>query len=89
MKGMRLYPSPQICVYHHDTNKFGRQGWIMSEEKVTVIGENDEILITRLIPHRCCDSYKWEEYGKTKVIAIGVHKSRFVRWESNQLQLFN
>lgn len=83
-----IYRQAKTGVFLVETNKYDiKVGWIRKEEEYSIIGENDEIYITRFLN----SGYEvWEGTGKQQVnytLPIGIHKTRFVRWKNIQLHL--
>jgi hypothetical protein len=63
------------------------EGWLCEEREFRIIGECDDSYVTRL---QETTGNEWGVEVQDKfVLPIGIHKSRFIRWVSNQLSLFD
>lgn len=73
-----LYPFPKKAIFRVEC-KSGKYelptGWRQVEEEYNVIGEDDTSYIYEL------------RKSESKVLPLGVHKSRLVRFVSGQLQI--
>lgn len=85
------YDQPKMGVFrveHPDGLYDIKIGWLRVEEKIKIIGEDENSYVYRII------ETEYGEWIEGKVIKqhflspIGVHKSRLVRWEATQLALF-
>lgn len=87
------FEKPKRAIYAHPGNdyindvKTGLLGWSNIEKEVTVIGEDDTTYIEKLKEHLICDTND-PDYGETVLMPIGFHKSRLIRWVSDQLGMF-
>ena len=62
-------------------------GWVREEAEATIIGETDDSYVYKLKPS---EHNEWvgKEIATIKyILPLGIHKSRFVKWHSAQLQL--
>lgn len=84
-----LYPIKKTGLFNIDTNEYCRVNGLMQEqEKLVIIGENNLFYITEIYN---MNYGFWE--GSVVVDKIvetfhGINKSRFIRWENLQLELF-
>lgn len=83
------YQFSKMGVFEVDTNEYKLPGgWIQKEEEHLIIGEDEHIYVTKFLPH-CHGEWVGDVVIQTNyIIAIGLHKSRLVRWKETQLQLF-
>ena len=85
----KKYENPKKGVFRIDTNEYKLPGgWVQKEETHTIIGETKLWFIYRL---QASGHGEWVgdkvvqwEY----ILPIGIHKSRLVKWEDYQLELF-
>jgi hypothetical protein len=86
----KAFDQPKLGVFRVETGEYTLPvGWVKKEEEITIIGETDDSFVYKLVPS---GHGEWG-VGDTVVqhnyiLPIGVHKSRFVRWNS-QLNLFS
>lgn len=79
--GFLEYEVPKTGVFNITTDRYQSPGgWVFKEEEHKIIGETEDIYVTRLQDGEhgewVGDVVKQHKY----VLPIGIHKSRFVRW---------
>lgn len=91
------YSQPKKALYNQTGYEYildpitGLFGWSQIQVEVQVIGEDDTCFITELKKYINCDTSD-NDYGKTTLLPIGFHKSRFIKWipvPGQQLLLFD
>jgi len=91
MEDFKKYPQPLTGLFHilKEDGEYSAAGWVQVETKAKIIGETHLNFVTG-----------WQnlEYGEwigdqvttiKKVIPLGIHKSRFIKWLPAQLSLFD
>lgn len=79
------YPVPRRALLYQTGNEYildketGLSGWTKIEKEAIIIGEDDTCYITELKEHTVCDTTE-ADYGETKLLPLGYHKSRLIRW---------
>jgi hypothetical protein len=84
----KAFKNPRKAIYHQCTNVYGKKGWIQKEVETTVIGEDDHVYVERLKPGSHGEWVGEVVVQREYILAIGFHKSRFVKWVDTQLELF-
>lgn len=78
MYNYQSYKHPKNGVFRCETNEYKLPiGWIQEEKEFLIIGETDLHFI-----------YELKEF-EGKLLPIGIHKSRLVKWNATQLMLWN
>lgn len=80
---MKLYTESRKAIF-----KIHKGEWDNVEEEVIVIGETDDGYITRIIE---TSIPYWDQYGRYEAhmcLPLCIHKSRFVKWCSIQMEIF-
>lgn len=78
-----------FSVYKKDGKYILGKGWENEIVELTIIGEDSTSYIEKLSK---CEEGKWvgNKVIKEKyTLPLGVHKSRFVKWTTGQLRLFD
>ncbi|NNV54554.1 hypothetical protein [Limnovirga soli] len=86
---MIRYAQPRKGLFNLNTEEYHPKiGWVQKQEALVIIGETACSYtcryLTSSIPY-------WDEYGRYEAhatTAVGVHKSRLVKWLPTQIQLF-
>jgi hypothetical protein len=63
-------------------------GWVQKQEELVIIGETYDSYTIRYLTS---SAPYWDTNGRYEAhstTAIGVHKSRFIKWLPTQMQLF-
>ena len=82
------YDSPRLASYESDIDEYEfPKGWLTKPVSVLVIGETDDSFITEL---SATEHGEWtdERILFKYVLPLGFHKSRFIKWEETQLEMF-
>jgi hypothetical protein len=88
---MIRYAQHKKGLFNIDTNVYdvtGERGWIQKEEESVIVGETYDCYITRFLT---TSTGYWDDNGKYEAhytMAIGIHKSRFIKWLPFQIKLF-
>jgi len=84
----KAYPHPRKAIFSIDTNVYGRNGWVHKDEEHTIIGEDFDCYVTKLLSSGHGEWVGEEVIQRTYILPIGIHKSRLVKWVDTQLELF-
>ena len=85
---VRFYDKPKTLIYEKHTGAYGPNGWENAPCKNQVIGETDLMFVTKVWIEPC---WKWigsKEIEYQKAEYYGIHKSRAIGFENEQLNLF-
>jgi hypothetical protein len=86
----KRYPAPRSGVFQITTDEYGPDGWVLKEEVYTIIGETDDIFVSRLEESGHGEWIGEEVVQREYILPIGIHKSRLVTWLPHvQLSLFD
>lgn len=84
------YKQHRIGIFRIDTNVYDvNVGWIHREEERVIIGET---LYSYTYEYLTTSCGYWDDLGRYTAyytMALGIHKSRFVKWKETQMTLFN
>lgn len=87
--GFIEYSEPKLGVFLITTNEYRfPDGWVQKEEEILIIGEDDDSFVHRLLHTQHGEWIGDVVVQRELILPIGVHKSRFVRWQPTQLPLF-
>lgn len=84
----KQYSTPLIGIFNIDTNVYGDTGWIYKHQQHLIIGETDDCYIHTL---KYSEISFWEDdkrWTEKSILPLGIHKTKFVKWISQQLDLF-
>jgi len=87
------HPKTGLFDIHEGSWDKEKNGWKIVQEERTIIGETKDSFITRFLETSCGYS-DMTDYGGFPAhtayytLAIGVHKSRFIKWIPTQITLF-
>jgi hypothetical protein len=85
----KKYKTPRFGIFYIDTNTYkAPMGWIQEETKYKIVGETDDCYVYRLQASGYGEWVGDVVIQKQFILPIGIHKSRFIRWTSGQLSLF-
>ena len=83
------YGIPRKGVFSVTTDEYRfPEGWVEKEEEGIIIGETDDCYVKRLINSGHGEWVDGQVIQRSYIVHVGYHKSRFVRWESTQIELF-
>lgn len=85
------YEFPKIGIFRVEKkngNYSSSDGWEQEEEKQLIIGEDKTAFVYKLKKVSWNESFDGKPVVKSNVIALGIHKTRLVRWLNVQLELF-
>jgi len=88
------YSAPKKALYFQTGTNYvfdpntGISGWERVEVETTVIGEDNQCYIEKLVEHTISDTTN-PDYAKTVLLPIGFHKSRLLKWMPTYGQQLN
>ena len=69
--------------------KYTAKGWAKVEKEHLIIGETDDIYVTRLLKSSHGEWVGDVVVQRRYTLPIGIHKTRLVKWVTGQLSLFD
>ena len=85
----KKYDTPKFGIFNITTDEYTSKGWGLKQEKYKIIGEDDETFVYELLESGHGEWVGDKVIQKKYILPIGVHKSRFVKWTSGQLSIFD
>lgn len=79
---MQLYHKSKTGIFSIHVNSYGPNGWEHKLEERTIIGEDSDTFIERIQLFECGEWIGDNIIPMRELIAIGIHKSRLMKWLS-------
>lgn len=83
----KKYDIPVMGIFRVETGLYGKDGWIRKEEQNLIIGETENMYVTKLYESGHGEWVGNEIIQHEYILPSGPHKSRLVKWMPTQINL--